>query len=182
MKVSIITVCFNSAETIQNTFDSIRNQTYNNIELIVIDGASNDGTLDIIESNKDIISKMVSEPDQGLYDAMNKGVNIANGDIVAILNSDDIFPSDDVIANVINKFQETNCDILYGNINYKNKKGETVRIWDSSPYLKGSFFKGWHPPHPSLFIKKSVYDRCGLFDTDFKIAADFEFMLRVYNF
>jgi len=181
MKVSIITACFNSAETIQNTFDSIRNQTYNNIELIVIDGASNDGTLDIIESNKDIISKMVSEPDQGLYDAMNKGINIANGDIVAILNSDDIFPSDDVIANVINKFQETNCDILYGNINYKNKKGETVRIWDSSPYLKGSFVKGWHPPHPSLFVKKSVYDRCGLFDTDFKIAADFEFMLRAFE-
>jgi glycosyltransferase involved in cell wall biosynthesis len=181
MKVSVITVSFNSGDTIKKTFESVKNQNYNDIELIIVDGGSNDSTLAIIEDYKVCIDKFISEPDNGIYDAMNKGVKITSGDIIGILNSDDIYASDDIISSVVNKFKQTNCDILYGNINYKNKKGETVRIWDSSLYLKGSFSKGWHPPHPSLFVKKSVYDRCGLFDTDFKIAADFEFMLRVFE-
>ena len=112
---------------------------------------------------------------------MNKGINIANGDIVAILNSDDIYACDDIILSVVNKFKQTKCDILYGNINYRSKKGDIVRTWNSSLFQKGSFSKGWHPPHPSLFVKKSVYDSCGLFDTNLKIAADFEFMLRAFE-
>lgn len=181
MKVSIITVSYNSGDTIKKTFESVKNQNYNEIELIVVDGVSNDSTPAIIEDYKVCIDKFISEPDNGIYDAMNKGVKITSGDIIGILNSDDIYPSDEIILNVVSKFQKTKCDVLYGNINYMNQRGEIVRKWNSSPYQKGSFSKGWHPPHPSLFVKKSVYDSCGLFDTDLKIAADFEFMLRVFE-
>ena len=112
---------------------------------------------------------------------MNKGIKIASGNILAILNSDDVYLCNDIISKVIENFKKIKCDILYGNINYKNKNGDIKRTWNSSPYQKGSFSKGWHPPHPSLFVKKSVYNSCGLFDTDLKIAADFEFMLRVFE-
>lgn len=179
MKVSIITVCFNSENTIQNTFDSIRNQTYNNIELIVIDGASNDGTLNIIKANKDIISKMISEPDDGLYDAMNKGIHMATGDIVGILNSDDIYNSTDVISKIVSNFGEN--DMVYGNIDYVNTDGKHARSWKSSSYQSGAFLKGWHPPHPSLFVRRDVYLKYGCFDLSYAIAADFDLMLRYFD-
>lgn len=179
MKVSIITVCFNSESTIQNTFDSIRNQTYNSIELIVIDGGSKDGTLEIIEANKDIISKMISEPDQGLYDAMNKGINMAIGDIVGILNSDDIYSSRNVISEIVSNFAEN--DMVYGNIDYVNVQGKHARSWKSSPYQSEAFLKGWHPPHPSLFVKRDVYIKYGCFDISLTIAADFDLMLRFFE-
>ena len=181
MKISLITVCYNSSTTILDNIISVSDQTYSKIEHVFIDGKSSDDTVRIIKNNSSVEFKLISEDDDGIYHAMNKGIKLASGDIIGILNSDDAFSSNYIISKVINKFQETNCDILYGNINYKNKTGETVRIWDSSLYSKGSFVKGWHPPHPSLFVKKSVYDSCGLFDTDFKIAADFEFMLRVFE-
>lgn len=179
MKVSIITVCFNSANTIQNTFDSVRNQLYNDIELIVIDGGSKDGTLDIIELNKDIISKIVSEPDQGLYDAMNKGINIATGDIVGILNSDDIYSLTDVVSTIVSNFGDN--DMVYGNIDYVNADGKHARSWKSSSYQLGAFLKGWHPPHPSLFVKRDVYLKYGSFDLSYAIAADFDLMLRFFE-
>lgn len=181
MKVSIITVSFNSGDTIKKTFESVQNQNYNGIEFIVVDGGSNDSTLAIVEDYKASIDKFISESDDGLYYAMNKAIKITSGDIIGILNSDDVYACHDTISSVVNKFKQTKCDILYGNINFRGKKGEIIRTWNSSSYQKGSFSKGWHPPHPSLFVKKSVYNSCGLFDTDFKIAADFEFMLRVFE-
>ncbi len=181
MKVSIITVSFNSGDTIKKTFESVQKQNYNGIEFIVVDGGSNDSTLAIVEDYKVSIDKFISESDDGLYYAMNKAIKITSGDIIGILNSDDVYACDDTISSVVNKFKQTKCDILYGNINFRGKKGEIIRTWNSSMYQKGSFSKGWHPPHPSLFVKKSVYNSCGLFDTNFKIAADFEFMLRVFE-
>lgn len=181
MIVSIITVSFNSGDTIKKTFESVKNQNYNGIEFIVVDGGSNDSTLEIVEDYKVCIDKFISESDNGLYYAMNKAIKITSGDIIGILNSDDIYACNDTISSVVNKFKQTKCDILYGNINFRSKKGEIIRTWNSSPYQKGNFSKGWHPPHPSLFVKKSVYDSCGLFDTDLKIAADFEFMLKVFE-
>ena len=181
MKISLITVCYNSSTTILDNIISVSDQKYSKIEHVFIDGKSSDDTVRIIKNNSSVDFKLISEDDDGIYHAMNKGIKLASGDIIGILNSDDAFSSNYIISKVINKFQETNCDILYGDINYKNKKGETVRVWNSSPYLKGSFVKGWHPPHTSLFVKKSVYDRCGLFDADLKIAADFEFMIRIFE-
>ena len=181
MKISIITVCYNSSKTILENIISVNNQTYSNVQHVFVDGKSSDNTVHIIRSNSRRQNIVVSEEDKGIYDAMNKGIKITSGDIIGILNSDDIYASDDIISSVVNKFKQTKCDVLFGNINYMNQKGEIVRTWNSSPYQRGSFSKGWHPPHPSLFVKKSVYDSCGLFDTDFKIAADFEFMLRVFE-
>lgn len=156
-------------------------QSYNDIEHVFIDGGSSDNTIDIIKTQSKQNFKLISEADNGIYDAMNKGIKIASGNILAILNSDDVYLCNDIISKVIENFKKIKCDILYGNINYKNKNGDIKRTWNSSPYQKGSFSKGWHPPHPSLFVKKSVYNSCGLFDTDLKIAADFEFMLRVFE-
>jgi glycosyltransferase involved in cell wall biosynthesis len=181
LKISIITVCYNSSKTILDNIKSVNDQSFKNIEHVFVDGLSSDNTVELIKLYSRKKKVIISEQDNGLYYAMNKGIKIASGDIIAILNSDDIFSSDDIISKVVNKFKKTKCDILYGNINYKNKKNKIVRTWNSSPYQKGFFSKGWHPPHPSLFLKKSVYDSCGLFDTDLKIAADFEFMLSVFE-
>ena len=181
MKISIITVCYNSSKTILENIISVNNQTYSNVQHVFVDGKSSDNTVHIIRSNSRRQNIVVSEEDNGIYDAMNKGIKLTTGDIIGILNSDDIYPSDEIILNVVSKFQKTKCDVLYGNINFRSKKGEIIRTWNSSSYQKGSFSDGWHPPHPSLFVKKSVYDSCGLFDTDLKIAADFEFMLKVFE-
>lgn len=179
MKVSIITVSFNSAETILDTFDCIRKQTIQNLEYILVDGGSTDGTLDIINQSKDIITTAITEPDQGIYDAMNKGIINSTGEIIGILNSDDVYFSDNTLALVQTAFLQHNCDIVYGNIHYVSKDlNKIIRKWISNSFSKGSFKHGWHPPHPAFFVRKSVYDQCGLYDLKFNIAADFDFMLR----
>ena len=181
LKVSIITVSYNSQKTIQRTISSVNNQDYSNIEHIFIDGQSDDRTLEIIKSKSNRKNILISQPDMGIYDAMNKGLKIASGDIIGILNSDDIFTSDSVVSKVVKTFIEKKSDILYGNINYFNEKGVIVRTWKSSKFIKGDFVKGWHPPHPSLFVRRYVYEKDGLFDIDLKIASDFEFMLRIFE-
>jgi len=181
LKISIITVCYNSSKTILYTIKSVNDQSYKNIEHVFVDGLSIDNTLELIKLNSKRNTKIISEKDNSLYDAMNKGIKIASGDIIAILNSDDIFASNDIISKVMNFINETKSDIVYGNINYVNKNGNIVRVWNSSSFKRGSFASGWHPPHPSLFLKKSVYECCGLFDLNLKIASDFEFMLRIFE-
>jgi len=179
MKVSIITVSYNSQKTILDTFNSIRNQKINSIEYIVVDGNSKDSTIDLIKSNSDIISKSIIEPDEGIYDAMNKGIKNATGDIIGILNSDDVYFSNDTLELIHNVFTEHDCDIVYGNINYVSQDlKRIIRKWRSTSFKKGSFKRGWHPPHPAFFVKKSVYEICGLYDTKYGISADFDFMLR----
>lgn len=179
--VSIITTSLNSSSTILKTIKSVDEQTYKHIEHIFIDGGSKDNTVKIINQNSNRIVKIISEKDRGIYDAMNKGINCSKGDIIGILNSDDKFASNEIIYKIVNSFCKHKCDILYGNINYVNNNDRIIRSWNSSSYKKGSFLYGWHPPHPSLFLNKSVYNFSGLFDLNFKIAADFEFMLRIFT-
>lgn len=180
MKISIITVCYNSEKYIRSAIESVINQTYNDIEYIIVDGSSKDKTVDIIKSYGNKISKFVSEPDKGIYDAMNKGLKMATGDIVAILNSDDFYIDNNVIASIVNELQMKKTDSLFADLIYveENNSDVQVRYWKSEPFVKGAFQKGWHPAHPTFFVKNEVYKKFGYFNLDFKLAADFELMLR----
>jgi glycosyltransferase involved in cell wall biosynthesis len=180
MKISIITITYNSEKTLDDTIKSVLSQTYDDIEYIIVDGNSKDSTLDIVKSYGDKISKHISEKDNGIYDAMNKGLALATGDIVGILNSDDVYFDKYAIESVINKFEESGVDSVYADLYYVDEHdlNKVVRYWKSSDFKQGSFAKGWHPPHPTFFVKKEIYDRCGLFDLEMKVSADFELMIR----
>ena len=177
MKVSIITVTYNSADTMQSCIDSVANQSYKNIEHIVIDGNSKDNTLEIIQNNNSV-SRYISEPDNGLYDAMNKGLKLASGDVIGILNSDDIYENKDVISDVIKalgRYEALYTDLCYVDPHDTNIVG---RYWKSGEYNRNSFKYGWMPPHPTLFLKREVYEKYGDFNLELKSAADYELMLR----
>ncbi|MBA3898772.1 MAG: glycosyltransferase [Bacteroidetes bacterium] len=179
MKVSIITITYNSAETVEDTIKSVLSQDYQNIEYIIIDGASRDNTLSIISHYKNKVSILVSEPDKGIYDAMNKGLSLAKGDIIGLLNSDDVYAHASVISNMVDKLKEKEADAVYGDLVYVDRKMEKViRYWKAGEYTKGLFLKGWMPPHPTFFVKKYVYDKLGLFNLQLKSSADYELMLR----
>ena len=180
MKVSIITTVLNNKETIESAIKSVLGQRYLDIEYIVIDGGSIDGTIKIIESYKNKISKFISEPDRGIYDGINKGIKNATGDIIGNLNSDDFYANTNVIETVVKTMKEKNVDVCWGDLVYVNKKNteKTIRYWKSSEYKEGKFKKGWMPPHPTFFVKKWVYKKYGNFNLDFPIAADYELMLR----
>jgi glycosyltransferase involved in cell wall biosynthesis len=181
MKISIITVTYNSAITVRDTLKSVNNQTCKDVEHIIIDGLSNDNTLNIIQQFPHVI-KIISEKDKGIYDAMNKGIQLATGDIIGILNSDDIFATDNIIAQVMSIFEQNKeIDALYGNISYfaTEKPDIVARFWQSKSYYDGFFEAGNVPPHPALFVKKKVYDEIGMYKIHYKIAADYEFMLRM---
>lgn len=178
MKLSIITVCFNSANTIRETIESVLSQTYRNIEYIIVDGGSEDGSISIIADYSDRISKFVSEPDKGIYDAMNKGIHMATGDIVGMINSDDILYDSSCIDRIVDQFKSTNADAVYGNLVITNNNDEIIRRWVSRPFESGLFSKSWTPAHPTFYCKKSMFVKYGLYKTDFKIAADVELMLR----
>ena len=176
--VSVITVCYNSSTTIKETIESVNGQTYQNIEHIFIDGKSTDGTLDIIRSTSIRNTKITSEKDDGIYDAMNKGIALARGDVIAILNSDDCFASKEILAHVVTAFGQ-GIDIVYGNISYfKNDQNKLERFWRSSEYKGQLFAEGWHPPHPAFFVSRRAYMKGGDFNTSLKIAADFDLMFR----
>ncbi len=180
LKISIITVVYNNKETIRDAIESIQSQTYDNIEHIIIDGNSTDGTVNIVNSYGDKIAKFVSERDDGLYDAMNKGIELATGDVVGILNSDDVYFDDKVIERVMDEFVSKNVQSVFADLDFVDQYDidKVVRKWRLSPYVPGSFAKGWHPAHPSFFVKKEVYDKYGMFDLELAISADFELMLR----
>jgi glycosyltransferase involved in cell wall biosynthesis len=180
MKISIITVIWNNKETIKNAIDSVLEQTYKNIEYIIIDGASTDGTIDVVKSYGDKITKFVSEKDKGLYDAMNKGIVLATGDIVGILNSDDFYIDEFVIEKVVKEFEDKKVDSVYADLVFVKPKNldKTVRYYDSSHFNPSKFAYGWMPAHPTFFVKKKIYDKHGVFRTNFKIAADFDLLAR----
>lgn len=178
--VSIITVCFNSEKTIEDTIKSVISQNYDNIEYLIIDGLSTDNTLDIVRKyneKSDIKFNIISEKDDGLYDAMNKGIKLCNGEIIAIINSDDFYTDENVISDVVKQFKTDNAEIVYGNLNFVDEqdKYKIVRKWIAK---SGKFNQGWNPPHPTTFVKKSVYDKFGVFETKFKIAADYDILYR----
>ena len=179
MKISIITVSYNSEATIETTFQSVANQSYQNIEYIVVDGGSTDGTLDLVKKYNKHISKWVSEPDKGLYDAMNKGIAMATGDVIGLINSDDLFCDNNALEKVANVFRkQPNLDSVYADLYYVSQQNtdKIVRHWVTGSQKK--FKNGWHPAHPTFYIKKEVYNKYGEFDLTYKLAADFEIMLR----
>ena len=180
MKVSLITVSYNSASTIADTLKSVQFQTYQDIEYIVVDGNSSDGTIEIVkqflDASQGVVTTFLCERDKGIYDAMNKGLAMATGDIIGVLNSDDFYCSNDVIEEVVRAFQQNKTDCLYGDLNYVDPidTSKIVRKWRSGSFRKENFLKGWMPPHPTFFVRKTCYDRFGKFDTQFKSAADYE--------
>lgn len=184
MKISIITVVYNNEKTIKEAIESVLYQSYSNIEYIIIDGNSSDSTVYIIDEYKDRLGYFISEKDKGIYDAMNKGINAATGDVIGILNSDDLYQDTNVIETVMNQFnQNPSIDIVYGDLVYvkSDNVNKVVRNWKSNPYYNRFFENGNVPPHPSLFVKKRIYEEAGLFNLDFKLAADYEFMLRIFK-
>jgi glycosyltransferase involved in cell wall biosynthesis len=181
MKITIITVCFNSSKTIKDCIQSVVNQSYTNLEYIVIDGQSTDDTLEIVKSFESKIHNILSENDKGMYDAINKGIALATGDVIGILNSDDLYVDENVLAEVVEKMKTTHSDALYADLNYVDQVDteKVVRYWKSGEYKSNSFLSGWMPPHPTFFIKKEFYRRFGLFSLDLVSAADYELMLRM---
>ena len=180
MKISIITVCYNSAKTIEKTFESVQSQTYHNIEYIVIDGKSKDGTLDIMNDYKSIITKYISEPDKGLYDAMNRGIELATGDLVGILNSDDVFTDHTILEKVARFHTENDIEASVGNIIKVNEEGEFIRNYSAENWNPEKLKIGFMPPHPAIFFNRNLYEKYGQYHLDFTIAADYELITRFF--
>jgi len=180
MKVSIITVCFNSAETIEDTIKSVLSQDFKDIEYIIVDGGSTDGTLDIINRYKNDIAKVISEPDNGIYDAMNKGFRSSAGSIVATLNGDDIYAEKSIVGQMAEFIETKDLDAAYGDLVYVDRHDteHVKRFWQPGPYKKGAFYCGWVIPHPTFFCRKEIFEKHGYFNDKMQIAADFELMLR----
>ena len=178
MKVSVITICFNSQDTIEDTIKSVISQDYKNIEYIIIDGNSKDKTKSIIQKYKSKLAHYISEPDLGIYDAMNKGITASKGDLIAILNSDDVYAFKSVVSEMVDALG--NNDAVYADLVYvgSNNLNSVKRVWKAGSYKKGLFYFGWMPPHPTFFVKKKCYDELGTYSLDLNTSADYELMLR----
>jgi glycosyltransferase involved in cell wall biosynthesis len=187
-KVTVITTVFNNREFIRNCVESVLLQSYPNIEYIVKDAGSTDGTLEMLSEYRGHL-RVISQGDNGMYDGINQALEVASGDIISILNSDDFFTTPDAVAHMVRTMQITAADIGWGDINYikriparaldeSRRRPKVIRKWHSSPYSVGKFKRGWHPPHPALFVRRYVYEKYGFFRTDIEVAADYELMLR----
>lgn len=183
MKISIITVCFNSAKTISDTLSSVEKQTYKNIEHIVIDGGSTDDTLAIVVSQGAHVARLESGVDKGIYDAMNKGLALATGDVIGFLNSDDIFANTEVVARIAETMKNPSIDACYGDLIYVDQRdmSKVVRYWKSGEFNRGNFFRGWVPAHPTFYARRKVYREFGGFDLNINLAADFDILLRFFE-
>jgi len=181
MKISIITVVLNNVNTIVDTINSVLCQKYKNIEYIIIDGGSTDGTLSLLKSRRHQLSALVSEPDRGIYDAMNKGLKLANGDVIGFLNADDFYCNSEVISKVAREFElDSFLEANYADLIYVDKinTSKSIRYFKSSEFKQGLFLKGWCPPHPTFFVRKSVYERYGNFNLKYNLASDVDIMMR----
>jgi glycosyltransferase involved in cell wall biosynthesis len=177
MKISIITVSYNSMRVISRCICSVLAQN-NPFEYIIIDGNSTDDTQKIIKKYENYIDRIISEDDNGIYDAMNKGVQHATGEIIGFLNSDDFYGHHNIFQKVSATFEETRCDACYGDLVYVDTRYRPLRYWKSGPFNRQKFYRGWMPPHPTFFVKKTIFDRYGGFDPSFGTAADYELMVR----
>ena len=180
MKISIVTPAFNSAKTIRHTIESVARQTYPNVEYIIVDGGSQDATAKIVAQYPDVVDLFISESDHGVYDAMNKGIRAASGDIIAILNSDDFYIHSHVLEQIATTFQESGADSVYGDLQYVDQHNphKVIRHWESGAFQRRSYLADWMPPHPAFFVKRVIYQRHGLFNLSLKSSADYELMLR----
>ncbi len=180
MKVSIITVTYNSDSTLQDTIDSIALQDYHDIEYIIVDGKSNDDTIEIIRKNDHVVSRWISEPDKGLYDAINKGIRLATGDIVGLIHSDDFYHRPDSISQMVKAFRASSAQCVYADVLFVNPDNldKTIRYFDSGRFAPHKFNRGLMPAHPTFFTYRENYKKYGLYKTDYKIAADFELLVR----
>jgi glycosyltransferase involved in cell wall biosynthesis len=181
MRVSIVTVCFNSADTIGQTIRSVQDQEYRRIEHVIIDGGSTDGTIDIVKTFNGRIKKLLSEPDEGIYDAMNKGLHLARGEVIAFLNADDVYASPTVISDVVAALRADHADGVYGDLVYvgRGNSNRVIRYWQAGEYRPRAFHRGWVPPHPTFFCRRDLYRQFGGFNPSYRIAGDFELMLRL---
>jgi glycosyltransferase involved in cell wall biosynthesis len=183
MKISVITAVYNRASTIARTIDSVASQSYSDVEHIIINGSSSDGTLDVIEQNRNPRMVVHSEPDKGIYDALNKGIERATGDVIGVLHSDDLFAGPGVLTKVAQLFDDQSLDAVYADAAFFNpgKLGKLVRRYDSSRFAPEKIARGWMPAHTTLFLRRGVFERFGLYRIDYKIAADFEFVARTFG-
>ncbi len=183
MIVSIITITYNSAQTLEQTLLSVEKQTYPQIEHIIIDGGSTDGTLTLVEAHRSRISKVVSEPDKGIYDALNKGIRLATGDVVGLLNSDDLLASNHAIEDIVHAFEQSDVDVVYGDLDYYDitASGEQLsRHWRSNTFRSRDLRYGWMPPHPTLYCRRDVFEEHGVYNDTYRISGDYDFILRVF--
>jgi len=180
MKVSIITATYNSATTVRDTLTCVANQEHPFIEHIIVDGLSKDNTL-AIANEFSHIAKVISEKDNGIYDAMNKGVQLATGDVIGILNSDDFYTAPTVLSKVAKAFEDTAVEVVYGDLQYvkQNNTNVVIRTWKAGTFKKRYLYYGWMPPHPTFFVRRHMYEKAGLFNTSLRSAADYELMLRM---
>ena len=180
MKISIVTAVYNRSATIRETLESVRRQSYPDVEHIVQDGGSSDGTLAIVRSNSSAAVRLESERDRGIYHGINRGIRRARGDVIGLLHSDDVFHSDEIVARVAAMLSDSSLDGAYGDLVYvaADDPSRVIRYWQSGEYTPEQLRRGWMPPHPTLYLRRSVFARHGLYDTDFRIAADYEAMLR----
>ena len=180
LKVSIITTCYNRASTIRNAIESVLSQDYPDIEYIVVDGASTDGSLDVIEEYRERIAQIISEPDSGMYEAINKGIRIATGDVIGLLHSDDMLYATNTISQVVSRIKQTGADFLYGNGLFVNAEdtNKVIRNWRGGSYRLWKVRHGWLPLHPTCYIRRDVILRYGLYNETYKIAADSDFLFR----
>jgi glycosyltransferase involved in cell wall biosynthesis len=180
--ISVITVCFNAERTIADALTSVGRQRFDRREHLIIDGGSRDRTVAIAKANSTGVVRVISEPDHGIYDAMNKGIKLANNEVIGFLNADDMYYDDMVLSDVARKFCDPRIDAVFGNLDYISQDGtQLLRCWRSRPYKPGAFGRGWLPPHPTLFIRRSVYLKLGGFDLSYGTAADFDLMNRFFT-
>jgi glycosyltransferase involved in cell wall biosynthesis len=180
IKISIITATFNSAATLKDTIASVVSQDYPSLEYIVKDGQSVDGTIEIVRRFGDAASKFVSKKDAGIYDALNQGLEMATGDVIGFLHSDDVYTGSSVLSKIAKQFEAKKCDAVYSDLYYvsRDNTDNIIRKWKSGNYKDGMFLNGWMPPHPTFFVRREIYEQFGNFNTDLKSAADYELMLR----
>lgn len=183
MKISIITVVWNRAATIGQAIESVQRQSYPNVEHIIQDGGSTDGTLEVINGMANAQTNVVSERDHGIYDAINRGITRATGDVIGLLHSDDFFAHDDVLADVARVFQDPNIQAVFGDLDYvvAEDTSRVIRHWRTGEFSPAKLARGWMPPHPTLYLRRDVFDTYGLYNTDFRIAADYDAILRYFG-
>ena len=183
MKISLITVTHQSASTLVDTIESVRRQNCNELEYIVVDGGSDDGTIELLKKSEDVVTHWISEPDKGIYDAMNKGLALANGDVVGFLHADDWLASDHILSEIKGHFMAFAPHFLYGDLEYVSgsEPPRVVRYWQSKPFRSALLRQGWMPPHPTVYVQRDFFQQVGVFDTSYRISADYDWLLRAFS-